>query len=107
MEDKASRIHQQIMNLPDRYEGAGTDEGKHAYKCGFRDARHAAAELSQSVVGDLERVNGELYAELKSWVDYFDQLDRESEPGDPLIEARRRYHAKRLERSRAALAKAE
>lgn len=40
---------------------------------------------------------------LASWVSYMDQLDADSEPGDKLNEARRLYHGKRVEASRAAL----
>lgn len=39
-------LHNQIMNLPDKYEGRGTVEGKLAYVTGYQDARYAAAELA-------------------------------------------------------------
>lgn len=47
----------------------------------------------------------DLLAALKSWVDYMDSLD--FDPSDPLSEARKLYHGKRMEASRAAIAKAE
>lgn len=48
-----------------------------------------------------------LLAACKAWLAYMDRLDAESEPGDPLAEARRFYHGKRVEMTRAAVAKAE
>lgn len=49
----------------------------------------------------------ELLAACKAWVSYFDKLDRDAEPGDPLAEARRHFHSARVEATRAAIRKAE
>lgn len=43
-------------------------------------------------------------AALKEWVDYFDALDRDTEPGDRVAEVRNMVHGERITRSRAALA---
>ena len=48
----------------------------------------------------------EMYAALTSWVEYMERLDDGSDSDDPLAEARRLYHGKRMAASRAALAKA-
>lgn len=48
-----------------------------------------------------------LLAACKAWVDYFDRLCRDDEPGDPLAEARNKYHAARVNQTRAAIALAE
>jgi hypothetical protein len=45
------RLHQQIMNMPMAKPGEAIpvpDEPLNAYRRGFRDARHAAAELVAS-----------------------------------------------------------
>jgi hypothetical protein len=39
----------------------------------------------------------------KAWVDYFDKLDAQSDPDDPLAQARTQYHRKRIDATRAAL----
>lgn len=62
MSEKANRLHQQIMNLGCETRTNFSDVYTAGYKFGHRDARHAAAELSQSVVADLERVNADLLA---------------------------------------------
>lgn len=49
----------------------------------------------------------DLLAACKAWLRYFDQLEADSEPGDPLAEARLLYHGKRIAMTRAAVAKAE
>lgn len=43
-----------------------------------------------------------LVAACKAWVDYFEKLDADN-PNDPLAEARRVYHGKRLKDTKAAL----
>jgi hypothetical protein len=49
----------------------------------------------------------ELLAACESWAQLFDELDRDAEPGDRVAEIRREYHGKRLEATRAAIAKAK
>lgn len=74
-------LHEKIMNLPAKYEGAGTPEGKAAYVVGFKDARHAAAELAQA--REVELVDA-LKAIIEAWdEDEIGQIDGE------LIEAAR------------------
>lgn len=73
----------------------------------FDDAELIASALNAYEPG-IERIKqqrDELRAALKQWVDYFDLLDDRSIPGDPLAEARRKHHAKRMEVSRKALAR--
>jgi hypothetical protein len=48
-----------------------------------------------------------LVTALQEWVDFADRLDRDAEPGDPLVQVRRQVHGARVERSRAALAAAK
>lgn len=48
----------------------------------------------------------DLLAACQSWVSYFDQLQRLCEPGDPLNVARQQFHGERVNRTRAAIAKA-
>lgn len=43
----------------------------------------------------------------KDWVAYFDNLERNSDPGDTLAKARRMYHGPRVEQTRDAIASAE
>lgn len=47
-----------------------------------------------------------LYEACKQWVDYFDNLDAQSDPDDPLAKARTMYHRKRIDATRAALTSA-
>lgn len=49
----------------------------------------------------------DLLAACKAWEDYFDRLDAESDPTDAMVIVRRQFHAKRLDATRAAIAKAE
>lgn len=44
---------------------------------------------------------------LKEWVDYFDMLNRHSDPSDPLVIIRNERHGPRIARSRAALSPAK
>lgn len=48
----------------------------------------------------------ELLAACQAWVDYFDELTRDDEPGDRLAEIRRRFHQERVDATRAAIVKA-
>jgi hypothetical protein len=48
----------------------------------------------------------ELLAACKAWVDYFDALTRNDEPGDELAKIRNDFHRARIEATRAAIAKA-
>ncbi len=48
----------------------------------------------------------ELLAACQAWVEYWDTLTAHDEPGDPLAKMRNRYHRRRVEQTRAALAKA-
>jgi len=57
-------------------------------------------------IAELEAVNAELVASCESWVRYMDSLDADS-GNDPLAEARRHYHGKRMEQTRAAIATAK
>lgn len=50
--------------------------------------------------------HAQLVARLAEWVEYFDDLERHSDPADPLFVARRKVHGDRMEKSRAALAAA-
>lgn len=54
--------------------------------------------------GTLRRRVEALQGALKEWVDYFDELDRFSEDGDPMVGIRQRVHGKRVAKSRALLA---
>lgn len=58
------------------------------------------------MLAKVESQRDELLAVCQSWVDYFDKLERDSDPDDPLVEARRLYHAKRIDATRAAIAAA-
>ncbi len=49
----------------------------------------------------------DLLAACEEWLEYFRKLDEQTEAGDPLREHRKVYHGKRLERTRAAIAKAK
>jgi hypothetical protein len=49
----------------------------------------------------------DLLSACKAWVDYFDDLNRHADPFDALTRIRNRFHEKRVEQSRAAIAKAE
>ncbi len=44
------------------------------------------------------------YKACKAWLRYFDELDRISDPSDPLAMARATYHAERLKTTRDAIA---
>ena len=68
---------------------------------GLREIPQAVGE----VFADVKTQRDELRAALQLWVDYLDTLDAGSIPGDPLTEARRKHHAKRMEVSRRALAR--
>jgi hypothetical protein len=84
----------------------------------------AAAELLQAVhpvgkykaLGRMEVVaalrdvlgqRADLLSACKSWLAYMERLDADTEFGDPLREARRLYHGKRIEQTIAAVRKAE
>ena len=54
---------------------------------------------------DRETGLAELVEACQSWLDWAAQLDAEATPGDPLIEIRRRTHAKRLDKCRQALSR--
>lgn len=50
---------------------------------------------------------GKVVEALKMWVDYFDRLERDDEPGDPIAIARKQFHGERIAAARAALRLAE
>ncbi len=50
---------------------------------------------------------GELLEALKGWVTFLDNLDRDTEPGDPIIGVRNQIHGERIAKSRAAISLAE
>lgn len=43
----------------------------------------------------------------KAWVEYFDRLARDDEPGDLMAEARNEFHKARVDMTRAAISAAE
>jgi hypothetical protein len=51
-----SDLHGQIMNILADANKAGTDDVRLAYLHGHRDARHAAAELANAAVVDLDEL---------------------------------------------------
>lgn len=75
------------------------------------------AEIQNGAPGDTLRTEAEnaflmaaapeLRAALKAWLRYFDELDAISDPNDPLVIQRKKFHGRRLAQTRAALEKAE
>lgn len=64
----------------------------------------------QVIQGEIKRrleVSSELRAACKMWLEHFDELERHSDPDDPLSRARKEYHHERVELTRIAVAKAD
>lgn len=55
----------------------------------------------------LRAENAELREALQEWSDYFERLERNSDPDDPLVKCRNKIHRARLNRTRAALTKGQ
>jgi hypothetical protein len=60
-------LHGQIMNLATPFAGAYDEDVRDAYKCGHRDARHAAAELAHSADAEIERLRAD-NARIRGWL---------------------------------------
>lgn len=66
--------------------------------------RAAACWNAMRGVSDPEKAVQAAREALEKWERYFSKLDRDSEPGDRLIDIRRKFHGTRMEATRAALA---
>lgn len=66
----------------------------------------AVSDFILSFIKARESRDTDLLAACQSWVDYFEQLDRECGPDDPIRLGRQRFHGKRIEATKAALSKA-
>lgn len=88
-----------VVSLPGRVDAMDTG-------CFFAAARADVLALCAEVER-LRAANAGLLAACRSWVDYFDRLTRDDEPGDPLAELRNHFHRERVEATRAAIAQAE
>jgi hypothetical protein len=71
--------------------------------------RDANTALIVAAVNDYDALAAQrdaLVAVLQEWVTYFDRLDRDAEPDDPMVKVRQQVHGARVARTRAALAAA-
>jgi hypothetical protein len=99
-----ANLHQQIMNIPYGDMSLGWTTHADAYRCGHRDARHAAAELASAAVADAAPASEdheELRAEATGWKREADRLlqlcqkqSREIEDLTPYIDLFRRLDRK-------------
>lgn len=71
------------------------------------DLGRSNVDIALREVKRLQAVNAELLAVAEEWATYFDKLNEESIPGDALIELRNQFHAKRIRKTREAIAHAK
>lgn len=83
------------------------DNGHYVMGTSSPGISHAVAEVhSGKENARLIAAAPDLLEALREWDEYMNELDRTSDPNDPIAIMRKRYHGKRTERTRAAIAKA-
>lgn len=93
--------HQTIATMRSTNRTVSIVAPRHAEPCG-----HQATDANAAFIVRACNAHDDLVAALQAWVAWFDRLDREADPGDPLTAARHKFHGDRINASRNAINKA-